>query len=286
MRTARIRTIAGVVWLEMLRRKDIYVLLMLMGVIVVSLFFINVFNISGVTAYVKDTGLLLVWVFAWILAVTVSARELPHEEGSGTIYSLLAKPITRLELILGKWLGAWTIVVAATFCFYCLLMGVVYLHGGAFRPILLVQGFLLHAAALAVICALGLALSTRMNYDAAATFCFAVTIGAFLILPKVPEFLMKSGFETTQVARTAGEFDYTMSPGFEGVQYYALIVLYSILPHFELFDMRQALVHQSEPASWQAVAVIVYYGLHMSVVFLLAAWIGYARKRFSRGEMK
>lgn len=260
---SRISTIAYVVWLEMLRKKDIYVLLVLLAVLLLALLSVDVFGLGGISGYVKDLGLLFTWLFGWILSITVSARELPAEEKQGTIYSLLAKPITRLELVLGKWLGAWSITCAATFCFYALIAGVVGLRGEHFHAETLLQGYLLHICALGMVIAIALAFSTRMNADASMSFAFSLTAAAFVVVPRVPDLLVRV----------------------EGIRATALLGLYAFLPHFELFDMRQRLVYENSAAPWRPVCFVLYYGFHMTVVFLLLAWLGYVRKKFSRGAM-
>ena len=88
-------TIAGVVWLEVLRRKDVYVLFILLAAFLIALLTLDVFGLGSAVGYVKELGLLLVWLFSWILAVTVSVRQLTREEEQGTIFPLLAKPVTR-----------------------------------------------------------------------------------------------------------------------------------------------------------------------------------------------
>lgn len=259
----RILTIASVVWIETIRKKDAYVLLTLLAVLLFALLSVDVFGLGGVAGYVKQIGLLFAWAFAWILAVTVSARELPQEEKQGTIYPLLAKPLTRFELVVGKWLGAWTVVSLCTCCFYAVIVLVAYMRESPFRWDSLLQGYLLHCAALAIICAIAMALSTRMNFDAASTFAFAVTGAAFLILPRIPNLM-------------------TLEAGLRGK---ALYVLYYALPHFELFDLRQRLVFDDGPAPWTVILQVLVYGAIMAAAFLLLAWIGYRNKRFARGRV-
>jgi Cu-processing system permease protein len=258
----RIATITSVVWLEMLRKKDVYVLLVLLAILLLSMLSVDVFGDTSATGFVKDLGLLFAWSFSWVLAILVTARQLPAEEKEGTIYSLLAKPITRLELILGKWLGAWTVVSAATLCFYAVIIGVVYLKGGCFeRYDTVAQGYLLHVAALAILCAISLALSTRMNFDAAATSSLAFTVCASLIVPQIPSWLVTV----------------------EKWRWCVLIVLYWIMPHFEIFNMRQRLVFDGLPADWMVVGQIMFYGVVTTMAFLMLAWLGYAKKKFTRG---
>ena len=257
----RILTIAEVVWLEVLRRKDIYVLFILLVAFLLSLLTLDVFGLGGLVGYVKEIGLLLAWIFAWILAVAVSVRQLPQEETRGTIFPLLAKPVTRGNVILGKWLGAWSIVAAATCMFYLLLAGIVFWRGGDFGAVILVQAVILHVGLLGMITALGILFSTRLNGDAAATLTLVVTLAAYLVLPRVPNLILNE----------------------HGIRGTCLLALYYALPHFELFDLRRRLVHGWDPVSVATAGQVVLYGLVMTAMFLLLAWLAYRRKRFSRG---
>jgi ABC-type transport system involved in multi-copper enzyme maturation permease subunit len=259
----RILTITQTVWLEMMRRKDIYVLFILLGALLVILVSLNIFGLSGAVGYVKDIGLLIAWIFAWVLAVNISSRELPQEESRGTVFSLLAKPITRFELIVGKWLGAWSIVSAATLLFYATIAGVILAHGGSFSVVTLFQGVLLHCAALAVLSAIGLAFSTRMNHDAAATVAFVLTGSSFLVVPRIPEFMAHE----------------------VGLRADLLMFLYNLLPHFEVFDMRMRIVHGYDPINWSIFGAVVCYGVLLTALFVCLAWLGYRNKRFSRGSL-
>lgn len=259
----RIRTVAFTIWIEMIRKKDVYVLLILLGALLVALVSLNIFGLSGVVGYVKDVGLLMAWIFGWVLAVNVSSRELPQEEIRGTIFPLLAKPITRFELIAGKWVGSWSIVAFVTLVFYLLIMGIVLARGGAFGPVTLVQGYILHCAALGVISAIGIAFSTRMNHDAAASVSYVLTGMAFLVIPRIPEFM----------ARETG-FGAGM-----------LMFLYNLMPHFEVFDMRKRIVYDYGPAGWGTFFLALAYGILLISLFILAAWLAYREKRFSRGDL-
>ena len=259
----RILTIAGIVWLEMARRKDFYVLLILLATLLGSLLSFDVFGLSGVTGYVKDIGLLAVWILAWILAVTTSVRQLAQEEQRGTLLPLLAKPVSRLALLLGKWLGVWSVTGFALIGFYLTLSLGVWLKGGTFNPATLLQAVMLHATALAMVCALGIALSTRMNHDAAVVTTTLATGSAFLLLPRIP----------------------AMLAGTTGPESLPLYVLYYLLPHFEVFDLRRRLVHDWGRASWLVVAEVLIYALLMTVVFLSLAWLGYRKRRCSRGTL-
>src|ERR1035437_936785 len=89
-RMIRILTLAWLVWLEMIRGKDNYVLLILLAAFLVTLMAFNLFGLGQAVPYLKEIGLLLAWVCSWILAVSVSARQLPQEERQGTIFPQIA----------------------------------------------------------------------------------------------------------------------------------------------------------------------------------------------------
>jgi ABC-type transport system involved in multi-copper enzyme maturation permease subunit len=259
----RIFTIALTVWLEMIRRKDMYVLLILLAGLMVTLVSLDIFGLGGVTGYVKDMGLLIAWLLGWILAITVASRELPQEESSGTVFPLLAKPVTRFDVVAGKWLGAWTIVCAAVLLFYALIIGVVLAKGGGFNAATLLQGFVLHCAVLAMLSAVALAFSTRMNHDAAATISFVLSTASFLVIPRIPEFM------TNTTGLRAG----------------LMMFCYNLLPHFEVFDMRMLITQGYDPISGKAFVAILAYGATMTLIALLAAWLAYRNKRFVRGDL-
>ena len=256
-------TLADIVWLEMFRRKELAVLLILLATLLVGLLSFDVFGLSQITGYMKDIGLLAVWILAWILAVNTSVRQLPQEEQRGTLFPLLAKPVSRLTLIIGKWLGAWSITCAALVCFYLTVCLAVWIKGGTFDITTLIQAILLHAAALALVTSLGLALSTRLNRDAATVTTYLVTGAAFLLLPRVPAMLVEA----------------------RGAASYALFTLYYLFPHFEIFDLRRRLVHDWGAANWLILAEVLLYGVLMTIVFLTLAWLGYRKRRFSRGAI-
>ncbi|MEI6563288.1 MAG: ABC transporter permease subunit [bacterium] len=259
----QIITVAHVVWLEMIRRKDFYILFILLSALLIWLMIFDVFGLTTVSGYIKDLGLLAVWIMGWILALNTSIRQLPQEEQRGTLFPLLAKPISRLNIILGKWLGSWSITCLALLCFYITLWLGITIKEGRFDYATLCQGFLLHCAALAIVCAMGLALSTRMNRDAAATTAYVLTGTAFLMLPKIPSMLIHT----------------------QGVAGALLLGLYYLFPHFELFDIRHRLVHDWGCAPWLTVCEILLYAVLMTSVFLILAWLSYRNRRFTRENL-
>ena len=256
----RIGTLAHIVWREMIRRKDLYVLLILLVALLAYLLSMDFFGSTSAVRYIAESGLLLAWLFSWILAITIAARQLPDEERRGTIFPLLAKPISRAELVVGKWLGAWIAACAGTGLFYGSVLGVVFLRGGEISLGTFTQGFLLHMGLLAILSALALCLSTRLNSDAASTLSCVISIVCFLMIPKVPEMLLYA----------------------EGVSAAFIKGLYWSLPHFEFFDMRRRMVHGWDLAPWGVFIGSMTYAAIWTAIFLCLAWFGHRQKRFNR----
>lgn len=258
----RVATIAGVVWLEMIRRKDLYVLTILLIAMVLYLVSIDVFGNDDASRYVAEIGFTMTWLFSWILTINLAARQLPSEERSGTVFPLLAKPVTRRELIGGKWAGAWLACVCATGFFYLVTATVILVRGGTLGIGEVLQAFVLHGGMLAIMAAMAIAFTTRLGQAAATTLCYILAGVSFLLIPRIPEAL----------ASQQGFSDHIVSLAYFG------------LPNFELFDMRRRIVHGWGPAPWQAFMASVGYAVLWSAVFLGLAQLGYRRKFFRRGS--
>lgn len=256
----KIVAIALVVWMDALRRKDVYVFLVLMAGLLLALGSADIFGLGSAALYVLDIGLLLCWVFGGVLAVNAACRELPQEESRGTVYMLLAKPVGRLELIAGKWLGAWSGVVTAVFMFYTATAVLSLLRGAAFSIGILLQAWVLHAVAMAILTALGILVSTRLNRDAATALAAVLGGAAFILVPRVPELVLHS----------AG---WAQSP---------LTFLYYVLPHLELFDLRPQVLHGHSGLDAGTLLSLAAYGLAYAATLVLAAWLAYRNKRFDR----
>lgn len=253
-------TIAFVVWLELWRRKDLYVVMVLLMALLAYLLSLNIFGLTSSQRYIMEMGLLLSWLMSWVLTVNLSSRQLPEEEQRGTIYPLLAKPITRGEVIVGKWLGCWAAGSTATLLFYVLTCLVVVLRGGQLNFITLGQGLILHCSLLGIAAALAMTLSTRLNQDAAATLTYIASAVCFVLMPDIPEILARD------------------NPSSQGL----LSLVYYTMPHFEVFDMRRRIVHEWGPAPAGAVGLSVLYAIAWSLFFLKVSWLAYQNKTFRR----
>jgi len=255
--------VAGVVLRCWARRKEGYILVLILAGVLYAVASMDVLAAGGSALYLYDVGLLLTWFLGWIVAVHVGASELPGEESRGTVFLLLAKPLSRAELIAGKWLGAWMAVAACTLAFHAvsllsaLAVGV-YPPGTAFAEMCL-----LHLVSLAVLTAMAIAVSTRLNRDAAVSLTVTAALAIYLIVPKIPRLAHYAvGWRTGM-----------------------LELLYYALPHLELFDLRRRVLHGYGPVSANVMATLVAYGAVWTGVLLLIAWLAYRQRHFQRDRM-
>src|SRR5512133_1759726 len=99
--------LTGVVVKELYRRKDFYVLFVLTALITLLMGSVNFFHDKNIVRYLKEICLLLIWISALVVAIGTTARQLPAERENRTIFPLLAKPVSRGQVVLGTFVGCW-----------------------------------------------------------------------------------------------------------------------------------------------------------------------------------
>ena len=70
----QIRALAALAVLELYRRKDLVVVLILSLLILCPLAFFTPFGVKGASRYVNELTMLLIWVFSAVIALGVSSR--------------------------------------------------------------------------------------------------------------------------------------------------------------------------------------------------------------------
>lgn len=101
----RIAAITGNTLTELTRLKVFYVLLLFALVLIGNSIFMARLTFQQEFQVVKDIALGAMSIFTSLLAVVATARLLPQDIDDRTIYTILAKPVPRIEYLLGKLLG-------------------------------------------------------------------------------------------------------------------------------------------------------------------------------------
>src|SRR5205814_8647602 len=125
-RMSTISALAGVVIKELYRRKDFYVLFFLTGLLTLVLGSVKFFHDDKIVRYLKELVLLLIWISALVIAIVTTARQIPAERENRTIFPLLAKPVSRAQVIVGKFFGCWLacgLVLLVFYLFFAIISG-------------------------------------------------------------------------------------------------------------------------------------------------------------------
>jgi Cu-processing system permease protein len=249
--------IAGIVIKDLYRRKDFYVLFVLTALITVVMGSVSLFHDEHIVRYLKEMCLLLIWICSLVIAITTTARQIPMERESRTIFPLLAKPVTRTQVILGKFLGCW-LACAVTLLVFYLFFGVAAMSKEHHWPLAnYFQAMTLHWIMLGIVVAMALLGSLVFSaVSSNVTICF-VAVTFILLLGR---HLDKVAMQVPQPA--------------SGV----LQTLFFTIPHLEFFDLRDLVIHDWPPVHWFVCVKATGYAAAYVAVFLVAACLLFRRK--------
>ncbi len=249
--------LAGVVIKELCRRKDFYVLFVLTAVITVGAGSVRFFHDPNIVRYVKDLCLLLIWISALLITLATAARQIPAERESRTIFPLLAKPVTRGQVILGKFLGCWLasgIVLVVFYVFFAVVTG----SREQSWPVMdYVQALLLQWIMLGVVTAMTLLGSIVFAAPSSTVTILFIVVAGILFLGR---HLNTIAMHDAEPLRSI------------------IYTIYFIIPHLELFDVRERVVNDWGLVSWLDCGLAVLYAAAYTGLFLLLTWLAFRRK--------
>jgi len=249
--------VAGVVIKELYRRKDFYVLFIVTMLICLVMASVNIFNDNKIVRYLKELCLLLVWISSLVIAITTTARQIPAERENRTLLPLLAKPLSRLQLVLGKFFGCWFACGLTLLCFY-VFFGVLSASREHHWPLMnYFQAATLHWFALGIIVAMALLGSLVFAAPSSnSTICFVVVGGIML----VGRHLDKVALPMPEPLRSV------------------LLAIYYAIPHLEFFDTRDLIIHDWPLIHWQYFTLAIVYALAYAAAFLTGASLVFRRQ--------
>ncbi|HOX55471.1 MAG TPA: ABC transporter permease [Candidatus Paceibacterota bacterium] len=252
-----ILALAGVAIKELYRRKDFYVLFVLTAVITLLMGSVSFFDDAKIVRYVKEIALLLIWISALVIAIATTARQIPAERENRTIFPLLAKPVTRGQVILGKFAGCWLACGLALVVFY-LFFTIVSGSREHHWPLLnILQALWLQWIMLGIVVALVLLGSVVFAAPSSnATISFIVVLGILLL-----------GRYLNQVALQQPE---PLSSLIYGI--------YFLIPHLEWYDVRDLIIYDHNLVGWVDCALATLYAAVYAALLLFGAWLVFRRK--------
>ena len=243
-------------FIELWRRNDIFALVLLGLALMVPLSMATPFGAEGASRYLDEMALLLVWGFSLFIALGAGQRLFPPEFESRTIYPLLAKPISRGRLLVGKYIGAVAASWSALAFFYVLFVASVLVRGGGFSSEM-PQAIALHFAFVALAVAVSLFGSLLVTASANLSLSAIVLVGMFFFGRRLPEY----------------------AEGLKPARAWVVQSVEASAPHAGFFDMRQRLIHGWGAVDGSVFVVVLAYAVVYVAILLSLASFALGRKR-------
>ncbi len=258
-----IRAIASSVFKESVRDKVLYNLVLFAVLLIGMSYLLSQLTAGQDVKIIKDLGLAAMSLFGLFIAVFVGVGLVSKEVEKRSIYALLAKPIRRQELIVGKYLGLVltllvNLVVMAV-AYYAVLGAVAWIDGAWFRPnwgAPAVDPALLKAVAmiflqLAIVTAVALLFSTFSSPMLAA----ALTLGLYVV-----------GHFNSDLR------DFQAVLDVKPIAYLAR-VLYYLLPNLASLDIKSEVVHAVPVPAGFLLLNTAYATTYVAALLVVATYI-------------
>jgi ABC-type transport system involved in multi-copper enzyme maturation permease subunit len=257
------------VFKESVRDKVLYNLVAFAALIMAASYLIGQLTAGQDVKIIKDLGLAAISAFGLLIAIFIGIGLVWKEVERRSVYSLLTKPVTRREFILGKYMGlAVTLLVNVTIMTIAWYVVLAYMDAQATEQ-------------------------TRQSWGAPATdprmlTAVVLIVIELLLVTAIALFFSTFSSPFLSAALTAGlwvigHFNADLR-NFEAVvesrsaAYFAR-GLYYVLPNFAAFDVKAQVVH-ALPVFPAYVLTTATYGLVYVALLLTAAVIIFSRRDF------
>jgi len=247
-RANAVGAVAMLAILDALRRKDLYVMAILCGLLIAAGRLFAAVGVWGLETFIKDVTFTAVSFCTVVLCILLAARQVPEEISRRTLYPLLARPIGRGELLLGKFLGtllmSWTALLIAANVALLSLASLKFSLGSVVGQYVVLRGL-----SLAPIAALALCLSLYLTPPAAVLVSGMLTLGAATLS-------RASGLVGGDAGSLAGV---------------VVRALDWVVPRLDLFDLGKKAAYGWEPVpGWVLAALALYALLYTALPMALA----------------
>jgi ABC-type transport system involved in multi-copper enzyme maturation permease subunit len=261
--------IAFNVFRESVRDKVLYNLVLFAVLMIGSSYIIGQLTAGQDVKIIKDLGLSATSVFGVLIAVFIGIGLVSKEVERRTVYSLLAKPIRRSQMILGKYAGlTLTLVVNVTIMSAAMYAVLAYMAWGAppavrnawdapaLDPAML-KALTLILIELMIITAIALFFSTFSTPMLSAAFTFGL-------------------FVTGHFSADLRNFDQVVDSSAASALARGL---YWLLPNLAQFDVKSQVVH-AQPVPLGYIAMTAAYAALYIAVLLVASMVIFSRRDF------
>lgn len=248
--------VAGNTFRETVRDKILYNLVLFALLLIGTSVLLGTLTIGEQARIVNDLGLAAINLVSVVIAIFVGIGLVTKEIERRTVYTILSRPITRVQFVLGKYIGLGFIVVANVTIMFVMFLATIWLTGNTIHASLFQAVELILVETLLVM-AIAMFFSTFSSSVLSAT----MTIGLYII-----------GHLTGDLKGIAEK---SQNPVAESM----MTVLYYILPDLEALNVKgQAANGVPVEAAFQAASTA--YGLLYAALLLTGACLIFQRRDF------
>ena len=248
--------IVKVTFKEGIRNKVFYNILLFGLLIICSSIVLNKMTVGDQTKIIKDLGLTAIAIFGLLTILFLATNQIFREFEEKIVYTILVKPISRKQYLLGKYLGILLIIAVEITAMFMLMMLLLLIVKGTVYWALF-KGVYAIFLELSLISAIALLLATFMRPQLS-----IVTLLAIYVI----------GHSTAEV-RTI------MIEKGSGVIARMVEVVYYLFPNFDNFDIKVQVVHNLQLTPYH-LALATLYGLFYTALVLLVSMQLFTRKEF------
>jgi ABC-type transport system involved in multi-copper enzyme maturation permease subunit len=108
----RLAAIAGSVFMDAVRRRVVYVVAFFGVVLALAIPSLPSYGLGVVSGVYREVALALTFAASLALVLSLAANRVPSEIEHRTVYSVLARPVHRLEYLVGTWAGVTGVMAA------------------------------------------------------------------------------------------------------------------------------------------------------------------------------
>ncbi len=205
---------------------------------------------------IKDVGLAAISIFGLLIAIFMGIQLVYKEIDKKTIYTIISKPITRYEFLLGKYFGLVLTLIVEVAVMTVSYMFIVWVYVG-YLDLVLLKAVLLIFFELMIITAVALMFSTFSTPTLSGLF----TLGIYVIGHLSSDLKVFGGESERAVVRYISNF------------------LYYLLPNLSNFNIKGQVVHNI-PVSGESILLSTAYGVLYIAMLLFISTIIFNRKDF------
>ncbi len=264
--------IAVYTWREGIRKKT------LVGFLILSL--LVIFGASFMSAFldqttvgaaetdldlklIKDICVTTISIFGMLITIFISASVVPNEVENKVIYTVLSKPVRRMQYLLGKFIGVQMIVLANLLLMAGLFFAAIWIKQEA-MPTLLLWSVLL----------------TYFEFLVVSAFTFAVSCtSTSAVLPTIAGLFIYMTGNLTEYLKDVNNRSREAEDFFQRFIGKAAEWLYNILPNLQKFSLKNYILdlQPNDPLPSEMMDQIpnlVLYGLAYAIAgYLIAYWV-------------